>query len=601
MNFDQNQQVPHADETSALPGYLRAKVSAMRCFSYVAMLITSLNATCIAQSGSIWYGELDAKTRVFRFVIEQTPATEADTKNTGTLTSLDEGSAKFALDDFSLDDAGMHFKLKATKAAFEGKLDAASQVVSGTWKQHGAELGLEFKKVETIPIDAPQEIWRGSMKTGFQNLEMQVRVYETNDAKKSYFVDSVSQKAGGFMANVEIAQGEFRMKIPALQATYSGRMDETEQEIAGKWKQLISLDLTLKRVDKVAQPSTIERKRPQTPKPPFAYEARDIVFRNEVDGIDLAGTLTIPKQGKSHPLAILISGSGPQDRDETLLEHKPFWVIADYLSRQGVAVLRYDDRGTGKSGGIFDSATTKDFARDTQAAVALARSLPEIDSNRIGLIGHSEGGLIAPLVAAEDQKIAWIILLAGPGVNGEQILYSQGQLIIAAEGGSAASQAQQLKLQKAVFQAIKDTDSKLATRERIRTIVDQLVAEKDDVSDEDKAALQTLVEANWIEMKKPWFRFFVEHEPGPVLEKVGCPVLALSGALDMQVDPKLNLSKIAEHLKAGGNTRFVTRECEGLNHLFQTCKTGGISEYQEIEETFSPVALNAMLEWIQSL
>ncbi len=566
----------------------------------LASIIASSTAVCFEEPTALWYGELDAGARVFRFVITQAPGGAASGKESATLTSLDEGNAKFILDDFVGDDSMLQFNLKATQASYVGTLEKAGQTAKGKWKQGGAVLDLEFNQIKTIPVDSPKETWSGILNAGLQKLDMQVRGYETKDGGMLYFVDSLSQKVGGFKATAEIDRDEFRMTVPALQATYSGRMNEAKQEIIGKWKQAVSLELTLKRVDHVAKMETIERNRPQLPKPPFPYESRDVVFTNEADGIELAGTLTLPTGGKAHPLAILVSGSGPQDRDETILGHKPFWVIADYLSRQGIAVLRYDDRGTGKSQGFFSFATTADFARDTESAVAYARSIPEIDPARIGLIGHSEGGLIAPMVAAKDTKIAWIVLLAGPGVNGEQILYSQGKLMIAAEGGSLELQDQQLELQKATFKMLKDRENKSSTEAKVKTIVDQLMEAKPVNSDEEKARLEHLVLANWNEMKKPWFRFFAQHEPGPVLEKVQCPVFAINGSLDMQVEPKLNLSTIEKHLMVGGNTRFKTREFPRLNHLFQTCKTGGVSEYESIEETFSPAVLRAILEWILS-
>lgn len=562
----------------------------------------SLHASAANDETGIWYGELDAGPRLFRFIIETHSPSESEGTITATLTSLDEGNAKFTLDDCLVDNTSMMFKLKATRAIYEGTLDASLQSVKGKWKQQGAVLDLEFRKVDTIPVDKPKETWVGTLKAGVQNLDLQLRGYETNAAGMSFYLDSLNQKAGGFKAKVAIEKDEFRIDVPALQATFSGLIDETGKEIVGKWKQGVSFDLVFKRMEQVAPPGSGNRKRPQHPVAPFPYDSRDVVFRNETEGIELAGTLTIPREARPHPLAILISGSGPQDRDETILEHKPFWVIADHLTRQGIAVLRYDDRGVGKSKGVFDKATTADFANDAKSAVEFAKTLTEIDSQRIGLIGHSEGGLIAPMVAATDPGVAWIILMAGPGVNGEEILYSQGQLMIAAEGGSLEAQKNQLSLQKATFRALNDRGrSETKTDDIVKSIVDELLKEQIEVPEQVKAGLEQSVRANWIEMNKPWFKYFALHEPGPLLKKVRCSVLAINGALDMQVDPKLNLTKIAEHLKTGGNTRFVTRELAGLNHMFQTCKSGGISEYEAIEESIAPLALTEMSDWIQSL
>ncbi len=376
-------------------------------------------------------------------------------------------------------------------------------------------------------------------------------------------------------------------------------MNEAQTEISGKWKQLVEIELNWKKAERVAEASSVVRRRPQNPVAPFPYESREVTFANEADGVTLSGTLTLPNDVKSPPLAILISGSGPQDRDETILGHRPFWVIADHFAGKGIAVLRFDERGVGKSTGAFEKATTMDFSRDVVAAVAFARGLSEIDTRRIGLIGHSEGGLIAPIVASNDPELAWVILLAGPGVNGEEILYSQGQLMIAAEGGTPEMQERQLKIQKETFQSIQENPPKGKLEAVINGIVDKILDGEKEATKEEREALVQMVRANWVEMEKPWFKFFVSHEPGPVLEKVRCPVLALNGAKDTQVDPKLNLPKIEEHLKRGGNRSYRTVELPELNHLFQTCKHGGLSEYESIEETISPNALQIMSDWIK--
>lgn len=550
-----------------------------------------------AEESALWYGEMEAGPRQFRFLIKVDTTSKANPKP-ASLTSLDEGGVKFDLNDFSLDKDKLSFKLKVTNAAYEGASDAKLKQVNGKWKQAGGEYELNFRPVSAAPVDRPQETWLGTLKAGFQNLDLQLRAYVNKDGTRAYYLDSLNQKAGGFKATATIDQENFRLEVPALRASYEGKLGADGKEIVGKWKQVVSMDLTWKRVDGVAQAGGAERKRPQHPKAPFPYDSREVTFSNASAKVDLAGTLTIPKPSRKVPLAVLVSGSGPQDRDETLLEHKPFWVIADYLARRGIAVLRYDDRGVGKSKGNFAQATTADFAQDASAAVAFARTVPEVDPQKIGIIGHSEGGLVAPMVASTDKQLAWIILLAGPGVNGEQILYSQGPLMIAAEGGSEASQQQQLRMQKLTFQSLKEVAKGGDKESKVQSVIDALLKDQPDVSADARTNVEQSVRLNWAEMEKPWFQFFVAHEPGPVLEKVKCPVLALNGALDRQVDPKLNLPKISEHLTKGGNTRFKVREFEGLNHLFQTCKTGGISEYELIEETIAPSVLTEIGDWI---
>ena len=379
----------------------------------------------------IWYGALDAGQRVFRFVI-QTSKT-SDGQPTAELMSLDEGGAKFKLDEVVMDSKEFRFTLKSTKAAFRSQLSDEGTKASGKWSQGGANLDLVFEKRNTVPQDTPDEVWLGTLNAGVQKLDIQVRVYPAKDEKRIAFVDSISQSMGGFKADMKTDGIKVSIDVPALRAKYSGEKNLDATEIVGKWTQGIPLALRLVKVKSAAPSVRVAPKRPQTPQPPFPYHIEEVSFRNEADGIELAGTLTRPKSGGPFPIAILISGSGPQDRDESLLDHKPFWVLADHLTRRGIAVLRVDDRGVGKSTGKFENATTEDFARDVRSSIAFVKTAAGLDASRVGLIGHSEGGLVATLVAAGNEDVAWVVLMASPGVNGEEILYSQGQLIIAAD------------------------------------------------------------------------------------------------------------------------------------------------------------------------
>ena len=290
-----------------------------------------------------------------------------------------------------------------------------------------------------------------------------------------------------------------------------------------------------------------------------------------------------------------------------MFEHRPFWVIADYLSRNGIAVLRFDERGVGLSEGDFSTATTRDFANDVSAAVQFARTLKTVDTEQIGLVGHSEGGLVAPWVAADDPAIAWIVLLAAPGVNGEEILYRQGQQIIEVEGGTRSEQERQRQIQERVIEVAKRWDSSAETAERVQELNEKLLqemmmsSEEEGLTwnDDDRQRLSLAIESSLKQLNSPWFRMFLTHEPLPVLGRVRCPVLALNGSLDVQVDPKINLPKIAQALRDAGNEHGRVLELPGLNHLFQNATTGSISEYAAIEETIAPIVLEEITAWIQ--
>ena len=295
---------------------------------------------------------------------------------------------------------------------------------------------------------------------------------------------------------------------------------------------------------------------------------------------------------------MLISGSGPQDRDETLLDHKPFWVIADHLSRHGIAVLRFDDRGTGASQGDFSSATSENFANDAEAAFDQLARDDRIAPNSIGLMGHSEGGLIAPMVAARRNDIAFTILLAGTGVNGKEILLSQGQLILQAEG---VTDKNLLNIQRMTQLAMIDTVLETAPTATLDVLIAAAMLRITELLPEElrsEDSLKGTVSAGIQRMHSPWFRFFLTYEPATLLQQVKCPVLALNGEKDVQVDPRLNLLAIEAALEKGGNTRFRTVEFPALNHLFQSCTTGSLSEYETIEETISLAVLQIITAWI---
>jgi len=304
-----------------------------------------------------------------------------------------------------------------------------------------------------------------------------------------------------------------------------------------------------------------------------------------VPGVRLAATLTVPPGTGPFPAVVLITGSGPQDRDETLLGHKPFKVLADHLSRQGIAVLRADDRGAGQSSGTFATATSLDFAADAEAGLAYLATRKDINARKLGLVGHSEGGLIAPIVATRNRAVGFIVMMAGSGVPGDQVLLAQQALIATASGAPADLVQRANAAMRGVFAAIraaKDETTLAATlRERLAGLVPEAQID---------AQLKTLL--------SPWYRYFLTYDPAPALRTVRCPVLAIAGEKDLQVPAKENLAAIRAALEAGGNTRIQIEELPGLNHLFQRATTGSPAEYARIEETMAPSVLEMVAGWI---
>ena len=337
--------------------------------------------------------------------------------------------------------------------------------------------------------------------------------------------------------------------------------------------------------------------RPQMPTEPYPYGSREVTTLHP-EGHLLSGTLTVPNGIGPFPCAILISGSGQQDRDESLMGHKPFLVISDYLTKHGIAVLRYDDRGVG--GSVMENIedvhgdTSQDFASDTHLMVEAARIHPEVDARRVGVIGHSEGGLIGPMVAVEDPKLAFVVMLAGPGINGLELLPLQQTLILQAMGVSQEMIDAMVNVNLSLFELILAD----ANKEEMLELIDEAVELTAELEESMNAEMTQAVRDEIVrQMKSPWLRFFLEHEPMPVLVQVECPVLAMNGTLDLQVPSMENLSMIEKGMTEAHRDITIV-ELEGLNHLFQPAATGAISEYATIETTFDVNALKIMKDWI---
>ena len=353
--------------------------------------------------------------------------------------------------------------------------------------------------------------------------------------------------------------------------------------------------MTLKKVGKVS-----ELKRLQMPKGPFPYQEIQVAFPNKAAGNSLAGTLTLPKGDGPFSVVVLISGSGAQDRDETLLGHKPFLVLADDVTRRGVGVLRFDDRGVGGSTGDHGKATSADFATDVEAAVEFLKTRKDVNPKKIGLMGHSEGGLIAPMVAAKiPDDVAFIVLLAGPGVPGDEILAEQSALIMKAMGQDSAVIERGVATSKKIYNILRTEKDEETIKTSLAALVKETVENLTDAERKEMGADPAkAVTAQLASIQSPWFRYFLTYDPRPTLAKVKCPVLAVNGEKDLQVPPGQNLPEIEKAVKSGGNDKITIKQFPGLNHLFQTSKTGAPSEYAKIEETFSPDALKVIGEWI---
>ncbi|MEZ4968434.1 MAG: alpha/beta fold hydrolase [Flavobacteriaceae bacterium] len=436
--------------------------------------------------------------------------------------------------------------------------------------------------------------WNGLLNIPGSPLRLAINITKTDQGYTST-LDSPDQGAFGIPVDTTLFKGStLKLTVINLGIQYKGEF--ADNTLKGTFIQGgMTLPLNFSR-DKIEKTTV---KRPQEPNKPYPYLAEDVTFQNVEANISLAGTLTMPKKEGKYPAVVLITGSGPQDRNEEIVGHKPFLVISDYLTKNGIAVLRFDDRGIGQSTGDFASATSVDFASDVKSAVAYLKARKEIDVTKIGLVGHSEGGLIAPMVAAESKDIDFIVLMAGPGISGDKLLSLQGKLIEKASGISEAKIKRSGEIRdKMIAKTIASKDINTLKAELRTYLIEEFQ------NTESKALLpQGITEEQFISMQinfmaTPWMVNFLRHDPATVLEKVDCAVLAINGEKDLQVPPKENLTAIDYTLKKQGNKKVTVMEFPNVNHLFQESETGTPNEYGAIEQTVSPIVLTEMTNWI---
>lgn len=426
--------------------------------------------------------------------------------------------------------------------------------------------------------------WNGLLQVGGVELRIGVKIEAGEGGALTGSITSPDQSPGDIpISDARMDQGKLSFAVPMIRGRYEGRWDAAQGAWNGRWIQGGPIPLTL------AKGPVPSRARPQMPAKPYPYREEEVAF-DSAPGVKLAGTLTLPEGKGPFPAAILISGSGAQDRDEQLLGHRPFLVLADHLTRRGIAVLRYDDRGYGKSTGRFQDATSSDFAVDAAAAVAFLRDRKDIDTGRIGLIGHSEGGMVGPMVAAKDPTIAFVVLLAGPGAPSRQLMAAQRAAVARARGIPPEAVARNETFAGRIDTLLAETADWEAAKVEVTKVVGQGAAVVG-------VPVEQLIAANQL-LFTPWYREFIAYDPRPNLAKLRMPVLAVNGAKDLQVIAGQNLPAIREALKANKDATVI--ELPGLNHLFQTSATGDPRDYGRIEETFAPAALATVSDWVRA-
>lgn len=432
----------------------------------------------------------------------------------------------------------------------------------------------------------PSGKWEGKIQLPGAELRVFFQIEQIADTSFRARMASPDQGANNIpVQGVSWKMDSLILDVQAIGGTYAGKLSENKTEFDGLWKQRGAAFKLILHKTKALE---FYPKRPQEPTKPYPYREQHVKYPNNAAGISLAGTLTLPQGSGPFPAVLLITGSGSQNREEEIMGHKPFLVLADYLTRIGIAVLRVDDRGTGESTGNAAVITTQDNVSDVLASFEYLRKRPEIIKEKIGLVGHSEGGMIAPIVASQSNDVNFIVLLAGIGLPGDQLHRRQVGDMMRLAGTNQAEIQKVLSLNDQLYAVIKAEKDAASIEDRLS----QVLEKGGNVTGTD---MQQVIKA----LAQPWFRYFINFDPVPYLQKVKCPVLAVNGSKDIQVAAKENLAAIEEAIKAGGNTSVTVMELEGLNHLFQTADTGSMMEYAKIQETISPTALKVIGDWIQ--
>jgi pimeloyl-ACP methyl ester carboxylesterase len=580
--------------------------------------VTLLAAALVASPGFLpgqstpaghWEGAIELPGTQLKIKVDLVEPVDEETEAwSGTIDIPAQMIRAFALGEVEVDGSAVSFTMPNIPGdpGFDGQVTDDGEGISGTFRQGGQSF--PFSVARAVGVESTGQtpsrgiageglagIWQGSLRAGPVELRLVLHVDEQEDGSFKASLDSLDQGAMGIpVSSISGADGAVLFEVAAVGGKFEGRFNQDGSEMEGTWTQGGNgLPLVFKRIEKAPDVS-----KKQDPKKPYPYDEREVTFENADAGITLAGTLTVPRGEGPFPAVVLMTGSGPQNRNEELLGHRPFLVLADHLTRKGIAVLRYDDRGVGASKGNYGKATHEDFADDARAAFEFLKAQEKIDPKRVGLCGHSEGGVHAPIVAANNDDVAFIVMLAGVGVPMDELLKRQRNDMIAVLGLEHVIDPREVELSNRIFDVLRDAGATPEARKQTEELTKQIVAL---YSVEQRKALQitdAMIEQQRKMMLSPWFVALLRYDPVPTLARVHCPVLAINGDKDVQVAADENLEGIRAGLNAGGNEDVTIVKLAGLNHLFQKCTTGAVAEYGAIEETFNPVALNTVSDWI---
>ena len=436
-------------------------------------------------------------------------------------------------------------------------------------------------------------LWKGTLRAQGMNIDILFQLTEGPDGW-SCTMDVPLQGLDDFPASsVEAAGDSLRVEFSMIPAHYRGVFSRDGQAITGNWYQGgQAFPLNMQRTE---QPITSSR--PQEPRPPFPYESIEVTFPSHTDStVVLAGTFTYPKQATAGYGVVLVSGSGPQDRNEELMGHKPFLVLSDYLTRHGIAVLRYDDRGVGASTGSRRTATVEDFAEDALGGLRYLARQEFITCEKIGVIGHSEGGMVAAILGARDAT-DFIVMMAGPGTELDELLIDQVLFMDQQAGFGKKAIEQDTAYAWALYRLVRESAGGDLDTNAMRALVEDYYRSSSNIRQQ-FPSLEAFMASQVGQVSSPWFRHFINFVPQDHLSKIKCPVLALNGGKDFQVPAEKNLRAIETALIQGPCVDFEIRQFPGLNHLFQPAETGHMDEYARIPVTIDQRVLETITIWI---
>lgn len=438
--------------------------------------------------------------------------------------------------------------------------------------------------------------WMGEITSGEQSFRLVFHIRAVDDML-TCTLDSPDQGAIGLpIKGISFLGDELKIDASNLSAAYNGKMNVGDTTIIGSWIQEGgSFPLSLSR-----QEGGVRLNRPQEPQPPFPYTTTQISIDNTAGGAILSATLTTPKGKGPFAAAVLLSDTGPHNRDGEVMGHKPFWVLADFLARNGIATLRMDDRGVGKSTGNFRAATTKDLASDALVAFKVLYGQPTVNKKRVGFIGHGEGAVVAAMATGGEPKVSFLVMLNGMGITGEELLVRQARAIAKASGmpESAAKEAETVN--RSMYDIVKNEPDNPRAVDKLTQLAWSVANSQPSLSGNERRAVVDDISRSFPTLLLPWYRSFLILNPSTYLSKIRVPLLALSGANDLEVSADENLKAIEVALREGGNVNFKVLKLDNLNHLLQHCKSGLPNEYGVIEETISPDILRLVKDWIKT-